>query len=50
MKQYLVKYYWPKNHHEVYAFYCMADYKEHAIEQCENAYPNNCHILSVEEK
>jgi len=49
MKRYVVKYYWPRNHHEVYAFFCMADNIEHAIEQCENAYPNNCHILSVEE-
>ena len=46
--QYIVKYYWPKNHHEVYSFVCMADDAEHAIEQCENAYPNNCHILSVD--
>lgn len=47
MKQYIVKYYWPKNHHEVYSFVCMAEDIDHAIEQCENAYPNNCHILSV---
>ena len=53
--QYIVKYYWPKNHHEVYSFVCMADDAEHAIEQCENAYPSlffhrpyNCHILSVD--
>lgn len=48
MRQYIVKYYWPKNHHEVYSFICMADDVEHAIEQCEDAYPNNCHILSVD--
>ena len=48
MRQYIVKYYWPKNHHEVYSFVCMADDVEHAIEQCEDAYPNNCHVLSVD--
>lgn len=48
MTQYIVKYYWPKNHHEVYSFVCWADNIEHAIEQCEDAYPNNCHILSVD--
>jgi hypothetical protein len=48
MQQYIVKYYWPKNHHEVYSFVCMADNVEHAIEQCEDAYPNNCHVLSVD--
>lgn len=48
MNPYVVKYYWPKNHHEVYPFVCMADNAEHAIEQCEDAYPNNCHILSVD--
>jgi hypothetical protein len=50
LKQYIVKYYWPKNHHEVYSFVCMAENVQHAIEQCEDAYPNNCDILSVEEK
>ena len=48
MRQYIVKYYWPKNHHEVYSFVCMADDVEHVMEQCEDAYPNNCHILSVD--
>lgn len=47
MKQYVVKYYWPKNCHEAYSFVCMADDVEHAIEQCENAYPDDCRILSV---
>ena len=50
MKQYLVKYYRSKNHHEVYFFVCMAENVQHAIEQWEDAYPNNRDILSVEEK
>lgn len=45
--KYVVKYYWLNNQHEVYSFVCEADNAEHAIEQCENAYPNNCEVLSV---
>jgi hypothetical protein len=49
MKEYIVTYHWPKNEYEVYSFVCMADDLEHAMEQCENAYGDDCEILSAEE-
>lgn len=48
MKEYVVKYYWTQNSYEVYMFVCMADNVEHAIEQCEDAYPT-CIVLSVDQ-
>jgi hypothetical protein len=45
MKEYFVKYRWPKNSNELYLFVCMADNIDHAIEQCLNAY--DCSIYSV---
>lgn len=45
MKKYIVKYYWPENIHELYAFVCMADDISNAMEQCLNAY--DCKVQSI---
>ena len=46
MKEYKVRYTWVAGTSEVYTFVCMAEDCLHAIEQCENAYPE-CGIVSV---
>ena len=46
MKTYKVIYHWLPNSHETYLFVCQAENKDHAKEQCLNAYPD-CKVLKI---
>jgi len=46
MKKYTIEYYFSENYLEIYAFVCMANSIEHAVEQCVNDYPN-ANIISI---